>query len=154
MRAAVLVAAVAVLGASAADAADCAAEIELLRQQYALSPPQAGSRSGAVEAPATTESRGIPPEALSRSGGEIAPPESGGARVIEPPRAEGDPMPTRPPLPPQTHDAPVTGATELSAAKRMQMQALFDAARAAQAQGREAECFERLGDARALAEPG
>ena len=137
-------------------AASCAAEIDLLAKQYDLQTelPRAKPPAGTTpEAPATTESRGVPPEALSQSGGVIEPPEQGRTVTIEPPRT-GDTMPTAPPVPPQTAERPSQNPTALSAAKRMQMQSLLDAARAADRQGREAECFERLGEARAVPEPG
>jgi hypothetical protein len=137
-------------------AATCAAEIDLLARQYNLPTklPRAEPPAGtAPEAPATTESRGVPPEALSQSGGVIEPPEQGRTVTIEPPRT-GDTMPTAPPVPPQTAERPSQSPTELSAAKRMRMQSLLDAARAADREGREAECFERLGEARAVPEPG
>jgi hypothetical protein len=51
-------------------------------------------------------------------------------------------------------ERPATGSAELSAAKRNEMQGLLDAARAANAQGEEAKCFERLSEARAIPEPG
>jgi hypothetical protein len=53
---------------------------------------------------------------------------------------------------------PRSGAAErppgISTAKRAQMQRLLDEARTASRQGRAAECFERLSEARAIPEPG
>ncbi|HEX2113975.1 MAG TPA: hypothetical protein VHM01_06180 [Alphaproteobacteria bacterium] len=46
------------------------------------------------------------------------------------------------------------GAAALPASKRRQMQVLLNGARAADQQGKEAECFERLSEARAIPEPG
>lgn len=46
------------------------------------------------------------------------------------------------------------GAAGASNAKRARMQSLLDAARAAEANGSEAQCLERLGEARAIPEPG
>ena len=140
-----------------ARAASCDEEIELFAKQYDLlaelprAEPPAGSP--APEPPATMESRGVPPEALSRSGGVVEPPEQGRTVTIEPPPT-GDLMPTTPEVKPHTAERPSQGAAELGAAKRMQMQSLLNAARAAERQGREAECFERLGEARAIPEPG
>ena len=42
----------------------------------------------------------------------------------------------------------------LPAGKRRQMQVLLNGARVAHQQGKEAECFQRLSDARAIPEPG
>jgi hypothetical protein len=134
------------------EAQTCSEQIDEMARQHALSadPPRAPPPSGSVEAPATEESRGLPPESLSRSGGVIAPPGEGRGRVIEPPRAGSNAMPTAPPVPPQTSEAPSTGAAELGAAKRAQMQSLLEGARAAARQGNEAECLDRLEEARAI----
>jgi hypothetical protein len=143
---------------SAAAAASCREELALFAQQYNLAAdlPRAEPPAGAAEAPATQESRGASPsDILSRSGGVVAPPEgSGRTVVIEPPAAGTAPMPTTPALRPHTSQQPSTRPSELSAAKRTQIESLVQAARAAEAQGKEAECFERLVQARALAEPG
>lgn len=137
---------------SAARAQSCAEAIETFARQYALATelPRAEPPSGAVERPATEDSRGVPPESLSRSGGVIAPPGEGRGRVIEPPRTDGDGMRTAPPMPPQTSQAPSTGNTEIGAARRAQMQGLLDGARAAERQGNEAECRDRLDEARRI----
>lgn len=133
--------------AGEAYAQSCADEIKLLAQQYALSdsPTQAeprrdGPRSGSM---------GVSPEDLGRSGGVIAPPESARGRVVEPPPV-GDPMATTPDVPQQTPQHP----DARRAAQRAQMQSLLDAARAAERQGNEAECLDRVARARSLAEPG
>jgi hypothetical protein len=52
---------------------------------------------------------------------------------------------------PENAGAGVAGAT---VAKRARMQTLLDAARNAEANGAEAQCLERLGEARAIPEPG
>jgi hypothetical protein len=52
---------------------------------------------------------------------------------------------------PDAGAAGVAGATE---AKRARMQSLLEAARVAEANGSEAQCLERLGEARAIPEPG
>ena len=52
---------------------------------------------------------------------------------------------------PERDAAGVAGATE---AKRARMQSLLDSARVAEANGAEAQCLERLGEARAIPEPG
>jgi hypothetical protein len=91
-------------------AASCAAEIDLLARQYALS---------------TDLSE---PE-----------PHSGAAEPVLPQDAQGPP--------------PI-GSTPLPASKRRQMQVLLNGARASHQQGKDAECFQRLSDARAIPEPG
>lgn len=118
-------------GAVSASAAaqSCGQEIGLLAQQYGLSseraqPPEAPA--GTPQPPATSESRGIPPSDTPSGSAE----------------------PGRSPSP----GATITAA--LSPAKRTKMQALLDAAREAQAQGNEAECLEKIGEARAVPEPG
>lgn len=137
-------------------AADCAAEVDRLASRYQIAADLPRSQvprpDGRGEVPATTESRGIPPEAMQQSGGVIAPPDEGRTRVIEPPVSTGSPMPTTPNVPPQTAERPVAKPGELSAAKRTQLQSLLTAAKAAAGQQREAECFQQLGEARALTE--
>lgn len=131
--------------------ADCAADADRLAERYGLSAqlPQSGHPTGPSEAPATTESRGLPPEAMSRSGGVIAPPEEGRGRVISPPATDRG-MPTAPAVRP----APAPDDTQQRAAKAAQVQSLVTAARAAAQRGNEAECARRLEEARALGEPG
>lgn len=127
--------------------ADCAADADRMAERYGLSAqlPQSGQPG---EAPATTESRGISPEAMSRSGGVIAPSEEGRGRVIAPPAADQG-MPTAPEVRPSPSDE-----TQRRAAKAAQMQSLVTAARAAAQRGNEAECARRLEEARAFGEPG
>jgi len=139
-------------------AADCTAEVDQLASRYQVAAdlprgtaPQ-GQEAGRGEVPATTESRGIPPEAMQESGGVIAPPSEGRTRVIEPPMSTGSPMPTTPNLPPQTSQRPLPQASEMDASKRTRLQSLLTAAKAAASQQREAECFQNLGQARALTE--
>lgn len=138
-------------------AAGCSAEIELLERQYNLAGalPKAGPQSGSADTPATAESRGVSPgDKLAPSGGVIAPPEEGRTAVIKPPETGPGSTMTPPAVPPHTAEGPATGSAELSAAKRTQMQAHLDAAREAESRGDEKACFERLGEARAIAEPG
>jgi hypothetical protein len=146
------------LGCSAsALAASCGSEIELFERQYNLTAAlsQGASRSGSAEAPATSESRGVSPEdKLGTSGGVIAPPEGGRTAVIEPPKTGPGSTPAPPAVPPHTATGPSQGSAEISAAKRAQMQAHLNAAREADARGDEKQCFERLGAARAIPEPG
>jgi hypothetical protein len=152
-----LAGAVALSWPAAALAGSCSSEIKLLEQQYNLtaSLPQGEPRSGAAEPPATAESRGVSPsDKLGSSGGVLAPPEGGRTTVIEPPRMGPGSTPAPPSVPPHAAQGPSAGTTELGAAKRVQMQAHLDAAREADARGDEKQCFERLGAARAIPEPG
>jgi hypothetical protein len=154
---ALLAAAAAVMGSAPAVAASCSSEIELFEQQYKLtaSLPQGEPRSGSAEAPATSESRGVSPsDQMAPSGGVMAPPEGGRSAVIEPPQTGPSSTPTPPAVPPHTAQGPSSGSAELSAAKREQMQAHLNAAREAEDRGDEKQCFERLGAARAIPEPG
>jgi hypothetical protein len=144
-------------GAGAALAASCSSEIELFERQYNLtaSLPQSEPPSGTAEPPATTESRGVSPsDRLAPSDGVLAPPEGGRTAVIEPPATGPTSTPSPPAVPPHTAEGPSAGSAELGAAKRAQMQAHLNAARAADARGDEKQCFERLGAARAIPEPG
>jgi hypothetical protein len=143
--------------AAPALAASCGSEIELFEQQYDLTAalPQSEPPAGAAEPPATVESRGVSPsDKLAPSGGVLAPPEGGRTAVIEPPSTGPTSTPSPPAVPPHTAEGPSAGSAELSAAKRAQMQAHLNAARAADARGDEKQCFERLGAARAIPEPG
>ena len=154
---ALLAAASALICSAPVVAASCGSEIALFEQQYKLtaSLPQGESRSGAAEAPATSESRGVSPsDQLAPSGGVMAPPQGGRSAVIEPPPTGPSSTPTPPTVPPHTAQGPSSGSAELSAAKRAQMQAHLNAAREAHARGDDKQCFERLSAARAIPEPG
>lgn len=143
--------------AAPAVAASCSAEIALFERQYNLAGalPRADSPAGAAEAPATTGSRGVSStDKLAPSGGVLAPPEGGRTAVIEPPKTGPSSTPTPPAVPPHAAEGPSKGSAELSAAKRTQMQTHLSAAREADARGDEKACFERLGAARAIPEPG
>jgi hypothetical protein len=134
-------------------AASCATEIEAFERQHKLSAalPRPDAPAGSADTPATTESRGVPPEdKLGPSGGVLAPPEGGRSAVIEPPRTGPGSEMTPPAVPPHTAEGPSgTDAAELNAAKRAQIQAHLNAAHEADSRGDEKACFERLGDARA-----
>lgn len=136
-------------------AADCGAEVDRLATHYRVSvdlPQAATPRATQGEIPATTESRGIPPEAMKDSGGVIAPPPEGRTPTLQPPQAGSGAMPTTPNIPPQTAERPTTRSLEMSAAKRTQLQSILTAAKAAAGQQREAECFQQLSQAQALTE--
>lgn len=51
-------------------------------------------------------------------------------------------------------DGDAAGRAGATDAKRARMQSLLDAARVAETNGSEAQCLERLGEARAIPEPG
>jgi hypothetical protein len=133
-------------------AATCDEEIKRFAERYDLLSelPRAEPPSGAREP--TTETRRVAPETLSKSGGVIEAPEQGRTVTIEPPLSGADVMPTRPKITPPATQAPRT--TELSGAQRLQMQSFLNAARAAEREGKEAECFERLDEARSISERG
>jgi hypothetical protein len=115
----------------AALAADCSAEIRSLSQRYALSPDQKSDT----------------PRDLSQSNGVIVPKEEPPSRVIEP--STKDAMPTTPAIPQQTEQGTVK-SDKADAAQRMQIQALLEAARQAQAEGNDAKCLDDVSRARAL----
>jgi hypothetical protein len=138
-------------------AASCEAEIAALEQQYKLSAtlPRTEAPAGSAGAPATAESRGISPgDQLKQSGGVLAPPEGGRTAVIPPPSTGPGSTVAPPAVPPHTAEGPTpSDAAELSAAKRAQVQTHLNAAREAEGRGDEKACFERLGEARAAAQP-
>jgi hypothetical protein len=135
----------------AVQAANCAQEIGTLAREYSITtelpraePP--GQGRGAAE------TQTVRPEDLSRSGGVIAPPSEGQGRVIRPPEAGGGATPTMPTLPPQTAERLSGNPVELGASERAQIQSLLQAAKAADEQGQEAACFERLARAKEIAQ--
>jgi hypothetical protein len=138
-------------------AASCGSEIQALEQRHNLSAalPKADAPAGAPQTPATAESRGIAPDdKIAQSGGVLAPPEGGRTAVIEPPSTGPGSTPTAPSVPPHTAEGPSgSAATDLSAAKRTQVQAHLNAAREADSRGDEKACFERLGEARKAIQP-
>lgn len=144
------------MAATAAHAASCSDEVEQFAAQHNLQAelPRAEAPAGTTaERPATTESRGVPPAALSRSGGVIAPPNQGRTVTIEPPRTN-DAMPTAPELRPHTAERPSQDQAATEAATRTQVQSLVVSARAAAREGNEAACRERLEQARAIGKTG
>lgn len=148
-----LAAAVFVLALPAAAHAECAAEAERLANRYGVTArlPQAGGPAAPGEPPATAESPGVPPEAMSRSGGVVAPPDTGRGRVITPPATVDPGMPTAPSIRPE----PRRGDVPAQAAKAAQVESLIAAARAAAERGDERACARRLEEARALGDkPG
>jgi hypothetical protein len=164
------VSALALLGTTdAALAASCLDEITRLADRYELKTAQlsTGTRggdaagTGGSSTPPTQESCGLgASDTLAQSGGVVAPPPTmGRGMAVEPPRT-GSAMPTLPSVRPQagsgsTASPPAeVGAhanrQHLAAATRTQAEALLDAARAAEAEGKSDECFKRLDDAQSL----
>jgi hypothetical protein len=140
---------------STATAASCREELTLFARQYDLAGdlPRGAAPSGAAEPPATQESRGVPPT-NAPSGAVVAPPEGSGGVVVEPREEQSELTPPSADVQPNASQPPPTGPSQLSREKRARMEALLQTARAAEAQGNEAECFKRLSEARATPEPG
>jgi hypothetical protein len=137
-----------VIATDAASAAGCVDEVRSLADHYHLSsdPPTVP----ADKAPGT-----VRPGDLARSGGVIEPPPSPDKAVITPPRTAHDAMPTVPDVkdaPPKNVPPgnPPAGAGTLGAAETTALQALLVAARAQAERGAEAECRDRLREAREL----
>jgi hypothetical protein len=138
---------------SAAHATSCREQIATLALQYNLAAdlPRAKPPAGATETPITEESRGVAAsDTLSRSGGVLVPPQEGRSVVIDPPSTGPGSTPTLPQVRPHTSGQPSISTTELSGARRAQMEAKLQAARAADAQGNETECLRHLGEAKTI----
>jgi hypothetical protein len=155
--------------AEPAVAASCLDEVAGLADRYELKTAQlnTGTRGddapgmSGLSTPPTQESRGLgASDTLAPSGGVAAPPPTTDPSMsVEPPKTESA-MPTLPSVPPQggsgsTASPPAeTGAQanrdHLTAATRAQAEALLDAARAADGEGKSEECFRRVEDAKAL----
>lgn len=138
---------------STAAAQSCGGEIERLARQYNLSTET--PRAGTPEAPATpsapssgASSGTTTTERLAQSGGVLTPPDTNAPMAIQPPRSNPDRMPTAPKVTPGP--GPGTDAGELTAADRTQMEALLQGARAAERQGKQEQCLERLREAEAV----
>lgn len=129
--------------ADAASAAGCLDEVDSLAARYNLSsnPPDASPGKGGAP---------VRPGDLARSGGVIEPAPTPDRAIITPPRTARDPMPTVP----EVKDAPKppeqAGTGKLSAADMTTLQSLLVAARAQAKNGAEAECRDRLREAREL----
>jgi hypothetical protein len=144
-----------VVGADAASAAGCLDEVRNLAQRYHVS-------SDPPTAPADKAPTAVRPGDLARSGGVIEPPPSPDKAVITPPRSAHDAMPTvpdvkdAPPKSPPPGNAPADAAKpdtgKLDAAQTTALQAVLVAARAQAERGSEAECRDRLKEARGLIE--
>ena len=137
-----------VIATDAASAAGCVDEVRSLADRHHLSsdPPTVP----ADKAPGT-----VRPGDLARSGGVIEPPPSPDKAVITPPRTAHDAMPTVPDVkdaapknvPPGN---PPAGAGTPGAAETTALPRPLVAARAQAERGAEAECRDRLREARDL----
>jgi hypothetical protein len=134
-----------VAAADAASAAGCLDEARSLAERYQLSsdPPTVPTD----QAPATVQ-----PADLARSGGVIEPPPSPDRAVITPLRSAHDAMPTVPDVKDGPQNSAPVDAGKLGAAEATTLQSLLVAARAQAERGAEAECRDRLREARALIE--
>ena len=136
-----------------AAAQSCGSEIDRLARQYNLSTE--APRAGTPETPATpsTPSSGAnsgttTTERLAQSGGVLTPPDTNAPMAIQPPRRNPDRMPTAPKVAPGP--GPDANLGGLTAADRTQMEALLQGARAAERQGKQEQCLERLREAEAV----
>jgi hypothetical protein len=139
-----------------AAAQSCGSEIDRLARQYNLSTE--APRAGTPETPATPAN---PPagagsgttttERLAQSGGVLTPPDTSAPMAIQPPRSNPDRMPTAPKAAPGP--GPSADASGLTAADRARMEGLLQGARAAERQGKQEQCLERLREAEAVPRP-
>ena len=70
--------------------------------------------------------------------------------AIQPPHSNADRMPTAPPVRPSPSVPGRSDASGLTAAERVRMESLLQAARAAERQGKDEQCLERLREAAAV----
>lgn len=149
-----LITLVLIAGTATAAAQSCTNEIDRLAQHYNLSTdePRAGSTEmpAAPTNPSDTTRGTITTERLAQSGGVIAPPDTGTSMEIQPPRSDPDHMPTAPHVAPNPPSNGGAEAGDLTAADRVRMESLLQAARAAERQGKDEQCLERLGEALAV----
>ncbi|HEY6715391.1 MAG TPA: hypothetical protein VI232_03530 [Reyranella sp.] len=134
-----------VAAVDAARAAGCLDEVRSLADRYHLS-------SAPPTAPADKAPTTVRPGDLARSGGVIEPPPSPDRAVITPPRSAHDAMPTVPDVKDAPHNNAPVDAGRLGAAETTTLQAILVAARAQAERGAEAECRDRLREARELIE--
>ena len=138
---------------SSAAAQSCGSEIDRLARQYNLSPeaPSAGSTEPPASPAAPPSTAGTnTTEKLAQSGGVLTPPDTGAPMAIQPPRSNPDRMPTAPPVRPSPQAQNDSGSAGLTAADRARMESLLQGARAAERQGKEQQCLDRLREAAAI----
>jgi hypothetical protein len=142
-----------------ARADDCRDEIDRLARQLDLPtrPPSASAGTGL--------DRQLLTDKLAQSGGVIQPTDRSAGITIEPPR-DAAPMQTAPKMPPQSgslgqgskpggaQDSGAGDATTATAADRLRLEALLQAARSASDRGDSAGCLDRLNEAKGLGFPG
>jgi hypothetical protein len=134
-----------VAAADAASAAGCLDEARSLADRYHVS-------SDPPTVPADKAPTMVRPGDLARSGGVIEPPPSPDKAVITPPRSAHDAMPTVPDVKDTPQKSAPAEAGTLGAAETTALQALLVAARAQAERGADAECRDRLREARELIE--
>jgi len=125
----------------------CLDQVQGLARQYYVSvePPAAATPEQPKPA--------IDSKDLARSGGVIKPPETPGAKVIQPPQGVDSNMETLPKVPDKQAGAPDAPKTDpLSAADRAALQSVLMSARDEADKGREQACLERVQEARRLVE--
>lgn len=128
--------------ADGAGAADCLDEVNRLGARYNLSsdPPDASPDKPLA----------VRPGDMARSGGVIEPAPTPDKSVITPPRDAHDPMPTVPNVKDTPKKQEEAADGKLDASQMTTLQALLVAARAQAKRGVEAECMDRLREAREL----
>jgi hypothetical protein len=139
--------------AQGAAAQSCGSEIDRLAQQFNLRPeaPSAGtSEAPAWPAAPPSTAGSTTTEKLAQSGGVLAPPDTGAPMAIQPPQSNPDRMPTAPPVKPSPPSQSEGSSDNLSAADRARMESLLQGARAAERQGKEQQCLDRLREAAAI----
>jgi hypothetical protein len=135
----------AVAGADLARAQSCGDRISRLAQQYDLAAD--GARTGTTGAPAApaaaNESRSLTEtQGRAQSSGIVTPPDTGAPVATVPPSGSS--------LPPEAAPPPAKNGSTLAAGDRARLEALLDAARAADRRGDNGQCLERLREAEAL----
>jgi hypothetical protein len=129
--------------ADGADAAGCLDEVNRLAARYNLSSDPPDASPDKPLAP-------VRPGDMARSGGVIEPAPTPDKSVITPPRDAHDPMPTVPDVKGTPKKQEEAAAGKLDASEMTTLQSLLVAARAQAKRGVEAECMDRLREAREL----
>ena len=140
--------ALAAMAGAPAKAQSCGAEIDRLAQRYNLAPEAERSGTSELLAPARPSSPGAgigAPQQRAQSSGAASPADTNSVAPIQP--SPGNPG--RAASPPGSAATESAGSA-LSAADRARMAALLDAARAAERQGKNADCLARLREAAAV----
>lgn len=145
--AALVLAGVACVLAGPVSARTCLEEVRLFAETYDMS-------SAPPEVDPGGNPEGVSPDDLARSGGVIEPPPTSDPATIEPPPGVGRDMPTLPAIPDEPV-APLQREGEpppLSPSDRATVESIIVAARADAERGDERGCFEKLKDAKRIAQ--